>query len=84
LGVQIPTGPLPHPLGLLLMLSQLFEDSNKLPLWLWFFEGCLPKLSKKFIKKMITTYTHHIDLFKHPEERFACYLAISTTKLKIK
>jgi hypothetical protein len=42
----------------------------------------LPKLSKKIIKKMITTYAHHIDLFTHPEERFACYFAMSTTKLK--
>jgi hypothetical protein len=41
----------------------------------------LPKLSKKIIKKMITTYAHHIDLFKHPKERFASYLAMSTTKI---
>jgi hypothetical protein len=44
----------------------------------------LPELSKKFIKKMITTYAHHIDLFTHPEERFTCYFAMSTTKLRKK
>jgi len=84
LGVQIPTGP-PPPTPWAFSSCSL----SSLITVISYPCGCgflrlLPKLSKKIIKKMITTYAHHIDLFKHPKERFASYLAMSTTKfLKI-
>jgi len=40
--------PPPNPLGLLLMLSQLFDYSNKLPLWLWFFEAVAKVIKKNY------------------------------------